>query len=439
MAAKEMAPASAEDKFKSITSPTSPSPLTSTASSNGSSRCFRCDRRLNLQKAPQYTQLHQAGGRTQPSGASWPSDELIVCHPFWQNDLICGPCAANAKRCVVCERPTRGWSEPWLSLATSPGRESFFLCHCCYSTGVARSEEDLVDIIQDVIRFLAQHPQINIDIRQYFRVIVGVPSAAHRIPFSTDGVATSNRMSAVEGLKSSSENERPFLCIQYTGLHSLCQRSPHLTYTHSSLVPSTVVSAWSEELVFGKFQARVTPNLNSAASNSSSASLSSRSLFPLFGSPVLKDARELPVASPSSFYPSPVPLIPLQSCDVKRSDSVPVYTVQLCHKLQKDTLASVLAHEILHAVLSVCGVSLNLDFEEAICNAMSVLFLNDQAQRILGTHTPSSRGQLDRDRISICRFRCRRLMVGDTPSTSRLAEAMQLVANGQWKENLGLV
>lgn len=75
------------------------------------SACFRCDRKLDLQRLKSFVCITPAPICKYPPTCK-SSNDLVVCHPFWQDDLICGNCAATAKRCVVCERPTRGWSEP---------------------------------------------------------------------------------------------------------------------------------------------------------------------------------------------------------------------------------------------------------------------------------------------------------------------------------------
>lgn len=156
-----------------------------------------------------------------------------------------------------------------------------------------------------------------------------------------------------------------------------------------------------------------------------------------------------------------------------------IYVIDLCRRLQVDFLVSILAHEMVHAVIALKGIRLELEMEEALCNSVTLQALihiamslksGDKTTKSISTsdvltlnavnsdtmnqcsvHTnegfcgnpfqcaaaegigfgmlkqmgivrANRRSQLRRE---LCLFRCRRLLLCDTAGTRRLHDAVE--------------
>lgn len=296
-----------------------------------------------------------------------PDGLRVVCHPMWQEDLVCEHCSIYAPRCIVCERPSRGYSAPHLIVGRALGRESFFLCDVCSSTGIAETAADLHNLIQEVLDFFENDPALKLRISDHFLI-------------STAGSAWDRARAATLG--------KALLHVHYSPIHALA-----LPSDARACLSKGTLQAWSEELVFGKFHR---PQRSRGA--------------------------------------------------------VPVYEIEICHRLQFDTAVAVLAHEVFHAFLDIRGVRLSIDWEEGLCNAVAVRNLLHRGRNITATFRqldlrtcPRSgapqrlRCPLVRLRIELCDFRRHRLSIGDTFGTRQLQRALLLFsANVNWREQLGI-
>lgn len=232
-------------------------------------------------------------------------------------------------------------------------------------------------MIVEALDFLYRHPLIRLDLRSYFTLLTGFDYTKSP-PLQQQFLL------------------QPLLIV-FADLHSLCKPSgPEHREDHSD----RTVIAWSEDIVFGKFQ----------------------------------------ILEYHSIEPS--------------KPSFPIYEIQLCEGLQKDTLVSVLVHEILHAVFSLqsktsipflhlseftnitfecfCGTEqvMELEDEEALCNAVGALYLEQQAAALRQRNSDV----VSAVRHEICEFRHRRLMVGDIGATRHISSASTLVRSG-WLRN----